>query len=195
MAHSIAHSLPDFEQRARFIQGTLSAQSGDPQRALELIRSALAAIERTDKSRSTLYFGHSAAALAKLGQPEAGLKMLNDAIQTAKTTNERFFEAELYRLSGEILLSLGRRSEAEFELQTALKIAQHQQARLWELRAATSLAKHWRSEGKCPEAYALLQPIYDWFAEGFETTDLIDAKALLDTLSDLSGPQMQKARN
>jgi class 3 adenylate cyclase/tetratricopeptide (TPR) repeat protein/ABC-type transport system involved in cytochrome c biogenesis ATPase subunit len=194
MAHSIAHSLPDFEQRARFIQGTLLAQGGDPQRGIELIRSALAAIERTDKSRSTLYFGHSAAALAKLGQPEAGLNMLNDALQTAKTTNERFFEPELYRLRGEIFLSLERTSEAESELQTALKLARHQQARLWELRAATSLAKHWRDEGKYAESYALLQPIYDWFVEGFGTTDLKDAKTLLDTLSDLTGSHAHKAR-
>ena len=120
--------------------------------------------------------------------------MLTDALQTAKTTNERFFEAELYRLRGEILLSLGRRSEAESELQTALKIAQHQHARLWELRAATSLARHWRDEGKYSEAYALLQPTYSWFVEGFETTDLKEAKALLDTLSDLSGSHAHKAR-
>jgi tetratricopeptide (TPR) repeat protein len=190
LAHSIAHSLPDFEQRARFIQGTLLARGGDPQRGLELIRSALAAIERTDKSRSTLYFSHSAAAHAKLGQHQAALNMLTDALQTAEATNERFFEAELYRLRSEILFSLGKRSEAESDLQTALKVARHQQARLWELRTATSLARHWRDEGKSSDAYALLQPIYDWFAEGFGTTDLKDAKALLDTLS---GAQTQKA--
>jgi predicted ATPase len=193
MAHSIAHSLPDFEQRARFIQGTLLAQGGDPQRGLELIQSALAAIERTDKSRSTLYFGHSAAALVKLGQPEAALNMLKDALHTATTTSEKFFEAELYRLRGEILLSLGKNSAAESDLQTALKIAQHQQARLWELRAATSLARHWRSEGKYVEAYALLQPAYNWFIEGFGTTDMKEAKALLDTLSGLAGSRPQKA--
>jgi predicted ATPase len=194
MAHSITHSLPDFEQRARFIQGALLKHGGDPQRGLELIRSALAAIERTDKSRSTLYFGHSAGALAKLGQAEAGLDLLGDALQTANTTNEKFFEAELHRLRGEMLLALDRASEAEAELQTALTIARRQQGRLWELRAATSLAEHWRDQGRHSDAYALLQPVYDWFTEGFDTADLKAAKAALDTLAPLSGSQLHQAR-
>jgi tetratricopeptide (TPR) repeat protein len=113
MAHSIEHSLADYEQRARFIQGALLAQSGDPQRGVELMNHAIAAIERTNSlNRRTLYFGHSAAVHASLGQPQIGLDLLDDAIQTADKTNERFFEAELYRLRGQILLTLGRRDEA-----------------------------------------------------------------------------------
>jgi tetratricopeptide (TPR) repeat protein len=192
MAHSIEHSLADYEQRARFIQGALLAQSGDPQHGIELMRGVIAAVECTkNRNRRTLYLGHSAAAHASLGQPEVGLVLLDDAIQTAETANERFFEAELYRLRGEVLLTLGRGSEAEAGLLRALTIARQQQARWWELRAATSLAKHWRDEGKCMEAYFLLQPIYSWFVEGFNTTSLKDAKALLDELRDLSGPQTQ----
>jgi predicted ATPase len=85
----------------------------------------------------------------------------------------------------ETLLTLGRKGEAEADLQRALKIAQQQQARWWELRAATSLAKYWYDEGKYLEAYSLLQPVYDWFVEGSDTTSLRDAKALLDELRHL----------
>jgi predicted ATPase len=192
MAHSVEHSFADYEQRARFIQGALLAQSGDPQHGLELMRGAMATIERTNGvNRRTLYLGHAAVAHASLGQSEVGLDLLNEAIQTADKIEERFFEAELYRLRCEILLTLGRRGEAEAGLRRALTIARQQQARWWELRAATSLAKHWRDEGKCKEAYSLLQPVYSWFVEGFDTTSLKDANTLLDELRDLSGPQTQ----
>ena len=192
MAHSIEHSLADYEQRARFIQGALLAQSGDPQHGIELMQSAIAAIERTNNvNRRTLYLGHSAAAHASLGQPEVSLDLLNEAIQTAEMADERFFEAELHHLRGKTLLTLGRNGEAEAELQRALTIAQQQQARWWELRAATSLALYWHDGGKYLEAYSLLQPVYSWFVEGFDTTYLRDAKVLLDELRDLSGPQTQ----
>jgi predicted ATPase len=192
MAHSIEHSLADYEQRARFIQGALLARSGDPQHGIERMQSAIAAIERTKSvNRRTLYLGHSAAAHARLGQPEVGLDLLNEAIQTAEITDERFFEAELHHLRGKTLLTLGRNGEAEAELQRALTIAQQQQARWWELRAATSLALYWHDGGKYLEAYSLLQPVYSWFVEGFDTTYLRDAKVLLDELRDLSGPQTQ----
>jgi class 3 adenylate cyclase/tetratricopeptide (TPR) repeat protein len=192
MAHSIEHSLADYEQRARFIQGALLARSGDPQHGIERMQSAIAAIERTKSvNRRTLYLGHSAAAHARLGQPEIGLDLLNEAIQTVEITDERFFEAELHHLRGKTLLTLGRNGEAEAELQRALTIAQQQQARWWELRAATSLALYWHDGGKYLEAYSLLQPVYSWFVEGFDTTYLRDAKVLLDELRDLSGPQTQ----
>jgi tetratricopeptide (TPR) repeat protein len=195
IAHSIEHSFPDFEQRARFIQGALLAQSGDPQHGIELMRSAIAAIERTNSvNRRTLYLAHSAAAHASLGQPEVGVDLLDEAIQTADKINERFFEAELHLLRGKMLLTLGRRGEAEAGLRRALTIAQQQQARWWELRAATTLAKHWRDEGKYLEAYSLLQPVYGWFVEGFDTASLKDAKALLGELRDLSDTQTQAGR-
>jgi len=195
MAHSIEHSFADYEQRARFIQGALLAQSGDPRHGLELMRGAMARIECTNGvNRRTLYLGQAAVAHASLGQPEVGVDLLNEAIHTADKIDERFFEAELYRLRGEILLKLGRKDEAEPGLRRALTIAQQQQARWWELRAATTLAKHWQDEGKYLEAYSLLQPVYGWFAEGFDTASLKDAKALLSELRGLSGPQTQACR-
>jgi len=195
MAHSIEHSFADYEQRARFIQGALLAQGGDPQHGLELMRRAMATIECTNGvNRRTFYLGHVAAAHASLCQPEVGLDLLNEAIETVHKIDERFFEAELYRLRGEILLTLGRKDEAETGLRRALAIAQQQQARWWELRAATTLAKHWQDEGKYLEAYSLLQPVYGWFAEGFDTASLKGAKALLDNLGGLLGPQGQARR-
>jgi class 3 adenylate cyclase/tetratricopeptide (TPR) repeat protein/ABC-type transport system involved in cytochrome c biogenesis ATPase subunit len=192
MAHSIEHSFPDYEQRARFIQGALLAQRGDPRHGIELMRSAITAIERTNSvNRRTLYLGHSAAAHASLGKPEVGVDLLDEAIQTADKIGERFFEAELYHLRGKMLLTLGKRGEAEAGLRRALTIARQQQARWWELRAATTLAKHWRDEGKYLEAYSLLQPVYGWFVEGFDTASLKDAKALLGELRDLSGTETQ----
>jgi predicted ATPase len=196
MTHSIEHSLADYEQRARFAQGALLAQSGKPERGIKLMHSAIATIERTNnRNRGTLYLGHSAAARASMGQAEVGLALLDEAIQTAETTDERFFEAELHRLRGEMLLMLGRASEAEAVLLRALAIARQQQARWWELRAATSLARHWRDKRQYADAHAVLQPVYSWFTEGFETTSLADAKTLLDELSELSGALAPRFRS
>src|SRR5262249_26552971 len=97
-------------------------------------------------------------------------------------------------LRGEMLLMLGRRAEAEAGLRRALTIAQQQQARWWELRAATTPAKHWRDEGRSLEAYSLLQPGYVWFVEGVETTPVKDGKAVLGELRDLSDTQTQAGR-
>jgi tetratricopeptide (TPR) repeat protein len=195
IAHSVEHGLVGSEYRARFIQGVLLAQSGNPHHGIELMRKAIAAADSSAaRDRRALYLGQVAAAHASLGQPEAGLNLLDEAIQTAELTNERFFEAELYRLRGEMLSTLGRRGEAEAALRRAVTIAQQQQARWWELRAATSLAKHWRDEGKYFEAYSLLQPVCSWFAGAVDTTSLKDAKALLDELRDLSNREPQAGR-
>src|SRR5262249_13270869 len=195
MAHTIEHGIADYEHRARFIQGALLAQSGNPQRGIELMRKAIAAADSSAaRHRRTLYLGHVAAAHATLGQPEAGLALLDEAIQTAEKTDQRFFEAVLCRVRGEMFLMLGRRDEAEAGLRWALTIAQRQQARWWELRAATTLAKQWRHEGKYLEAFSLLQPVYGWFVEGFDTPSLKDAQALLGELRDLSGAQTQARR-
>jgi class 3 adenylate cyclase/tetratricopeptide (TPR) repeat protein len=192
MDHSIEHGLADYEQRARFIQGALLAQSGDPQRGVELMRAAIAAIERSNSlNRRTLYLGHYAAAHASLGQLDTALDLIEQAIQVAERTDERFFEAELYRLRGDMLSRLGMGSEAEAELRRALTIAQQQQARWWELRAATGLAKHCHALGRDMQASSLLEPAFGWFAEGFETADLREAKTLLDRLGDVSAPQVQ----
>jgi class 3 adenylate cyclase/tetratricopeptide (TPR) repeat protein len=183
IAHSIEHGLMSPEHRSRFCQGALLAQNGDPERGIELMRHAMAASESNGaRFRWTLYLGHLALAHASLGQPEAGLVLLDEAIQTAEISSERFFEAELYRLRGNMLLTLGRGDEGEVEFRRALTIAQQQQARWWELRAAISLARHLQGRGEYNEAYSVLQPVYSWFVEGFDRPDLKEARALLDEL-------------
>ena len=102
-------------------------------------------------------------------------------------TEARWWEAELHRLKGEILLTQSDENqhlwEAEAAFQQALAVARSQQAKSWELRAAMSLARLWQQQGKRAEAHALLAPIYGWFTEGFDTADLQEAKALLDELA------------
>ena len=100
------------------------------------------------------------------------------------TTGERGHEAELHRLQGELLLqAIPEVSAAEACFLRPLDVARHQQARSWELRAAMSLSRLWQCQGKRVQARALLEPIYSWFSEGFDTADLLDARALLDALS------------
>jgi predicted ATPase len=120
-----------------------------------------------------------------MGQPEAGLAVLTEALMLVDTTGERWYESELHRLKGELLLqqSSDNQAEAESCFHHAIAIAQSQQAKSLELRAATSLARLWQQQGKRTEAHELLAPVYGWFTEGFDTADLQDAKVLLDALS------------
>jgi predicted ATPase len=121
-----------------------------------------------------------------MGQPEAGLTALVEALTLTDTTGERWYEPEMYRLKGALLLqqNSGNQAEAETCFHHALDIARNQQAKSFELRAATSLARLWDQQGKRQEAHALLAPVYHWFTEGFDTVDLQDAKALLHALED-----------
>jgi len=120
------------------------------------------------------------------GDPEEGLTLLTEALMLMDTTGERWYEPELHRLKGVLLVqqSSDNHAEAESSFHKAIAIAQSQQAKSWELRATTSLAKLWQQQGKRQEAYDLLAPVYGWFTEGFDTADLKDAKTLLDELSE-----------
>jgi predicted ATPase len=119
-----------------------------------------------------------------LGKPETGLAVLGEALTHADKTGERWYESEIYRLKGALLLQqhADNQPEAERCFQHAVVIAQNQQAKSLELRATTSLARLWQQQGKHQEAYDFLAPVYNWFTEGFDTADLKDAKALLDEL-------------
>ena len=102
-----------------------------------------------------------------------------------ETTKERWCEAELNRIAGEIALKSPKpdAAKAEAHFERALAVARQQQAKSWELRAAMSLARLWRDQGKVQQARELLAPVYGWFTEGFDTRDLKEAKALLDELA------------
>ena len=104
-------------------------------------------------------------------------------MQIVDRTGERWLEAELYRLKGQLLLRRGHAEAAEDRYREALRIAREQEAKLWELRAAVSLARLCRDQGRRTEARDLLAPVYGWFTEGFDTPDLKEAKALLDALT------------
>jgi tetratricopeptide (TPR) repeat protein len=117
------------------------------------------------------------------GQPEEGLKRIAEAAELLETTKERWAEAEILRMRGALLLSMHEAAAAEDSYRQALEVARQQQAKLWELRAALSLARLWRDQGKREEARDLLAPVYGWFTEGFDTVDLKEAKALLDELA------------
>jgi predicted ATPase len=120
------------------------------------------------------------------GQWRAALDHLTEARRRAEATEERCFQAETLRLTGEVLMALGDRTGAEASYHEGIAIAQQQSAKLWELRASTSLARLWRDQGKRAEAHALLAPVYGWFTEGFGTPVVQEAKALLEELSEAS---------
>ena len=125
-------------------------------------------------------------AYAELGQLDNAWRCIDDAIDKKEKSKEKWGEAEAHRIAGEIALKslpslIAEKAEAYFD--RALTVARQQQAKSWELRAATSLARLWRDQGKVQLARELLAPVYGWFTEGFETRDLKEAKALLEELA------------
>jgi predicted ATPase len=124
-----------------------------------------------------------AEAQARAGDSETGLDILDQALSVVEQTGERYWAAELYRVQAEVQLLQGDYEEAEASLQKAIEVARRQQARSWELRSATSLARLWQQQGRIDEARQMLAAIYDWFTEGFDTPDLMEARALLEELS------------
>ena len=124
-----------------------------------------------------------AEAQAKAGQPERGLTTLVEALTMVAETGERHWEAEVYRLRGELLLTQGDEAKAEASYHKAIEVARRQSAKSWELRVSIGLARLWHKQGKTNEAQQLLGEIYSWFTEGFDTPDLKEAAALLEELS------------
>jgi len=120
----------------------------------------------------------------KVGQAEAGLREVTEALALVHKNEEHYYDAELYRLRGELLLlqAIPDEWEAENSFQLALDIAHHQRAKLLELRAAIHLSRLWQQQGKREKARQVLTEIYGWFTEGFQTPDIQEARALLDAL-------------
>jgi predicted ATPase len=167
--------------------GWVLAQQGKSQEGIEQITQGLRAYRATGAEQQRTYIlALLAEAHGTMGQLEAGLMALAEALTLVDTTGERWYEPELHRLKGILLLqqNADNLAEAETCFHQAISIARSQQAKSLELRAATSLSKLWQQQGKRQEAYALLAPIYHWFTEGFGTADLQDAKALLDELTE-----------
>jgi predicted ATPase len=158
------------------LRGWVLVEQGQGEAGIAQIRQGLAALRATGAAMAAIEndLRLLAEAYGKVGQIEEGLRVI-----------EGQKGAELYRLKGELLLTLSSEHQAEAEtcFRQALEAARHEQAKSWELRAAMSLARLWRGQGKRVEARELLAPLYGWFTEGFDTADLQEAKALLDELS------------
>jgi predicted ATPase len=160
---------------------------GQGEQGIAKMRQGLATVLTTEKKVFQPYFlGLLAEAYGAGGCPDEGLHALAEAVAIMDDTEVRFYGAELYRLKGVLLLRqvIPDASQAEACFHQALNVARQQQAKSWELRAATSLARLWQSQDKRQDAYDLLAPVYEWFTEGFDTADLKDAKVVLDELED-----------
>ena len=158
-------------------------KSGDVTEGMSLLRSGSAAYRATGAELYTPYHvALLAAASGVAGQVEEALRLLDDALLMVDRTGEGWFAAEIYRHKGQLMLRQGQPEPAEEFYRKALSIAREQEAKLWELRAAVSLARIRRDQGRSSEARDHLAPIYGWFTEGFDTPDLKEAKALLEAL-------------
>ena len=164
--------------------GWAKVKNGDLAEGISLLRSGSVAYRHTGaKGWMPHYIALLARACEIAGQLEESATLLNDALQIVETTGERRHAAELYRRKGRLLERQGHAEAAEELYRKALSIAEEQGAKLWELRAAFSLARFRRDQGRpAAEARDLLAPLYAWFTEGFDTPDLKEAKALLDAL-------------
>jgi len=180
------HGFPFWVANSMTRRGIALVMQGQIAKGMEQIQEGFTARQATgSETRRPSSSAILAEAYGQQGEVETGLRVLTETITIVEHTQEGFHEPEMYRLKGELLLSQSfeNRSEAESCFQKALEVSRHQQAKSLELRAATSLAKLWQSQGKRDEARELLEPVYSWFTEGFDTADLIDAKTLLDELS------------
>ena len=166
-------------------QADILAASGMASEAIHLANSVVAtALSSGTTAWFPTHLSHLAKAHSDLGQFEYAWRYIGDAMTAVQTTNERLYEAEVNRIAGEIARASHEPDQAKAEayFEQALAVSRRQQAKSFELRAAMSLARLWRDQGKTQEARELLAPVYGWFTEGFDTRDLKEAKALLGTL-------------
>ena len=183
-ALSIEQGFLWWETLASIWYGWALRRQGQPRAGLNKMIQGLAALRATE-AEATLPYSLALLAEAYMqdGQAEGARAAVAEALTIVDQRGVRQAEAELYRLKGELTLQAGAEEEAEACCLKAIGIARKQEAKSWELRAATSLARLWQQQGKKSEARDLLAPVYNWFTEGFDTQDLIDAKTLLASLA------------
>jgi class 3 adenylate cyclase/predicted ATPase len=192
LALATEHGLQFYQARGLFERGWCLAALGRADEGIRLLTTGLA---EWDQLGFTVFRPWALTRLGDAcrmaGQWQSALENLAEARRLAQETDNRWCLAETFRLTGDVLLAIGDPATAEASYREAIAIAQQQGAKLWELRAAMSLARLWRDQGKRTEARDLLMPIYGWFTEGFGTPVLQEAKALLD---ELSAPARRKRR-
>ena len=175
--------FPFYRATGAIFRGWVKANNADVTEGLSLLRSGSSAYCATGATVwMPLYIALRAGVCDIAGQVEEAVARLDQALELAERTGERWFAAELDRQRGRLLLRQGYPEAAEELYRKALSVAREQEAKLWELRAAASLARLWRDQGRCAAARDLLAPVYGWFTEGFATPDLKAAKMLLDEL-------------
>jgi tetratricopeptide (TPR) repeat protein len=177
------HGFPLWAAGARFYRGVASSSVGEGSESVSLMTQAweqnrgVGQVLTSPRALAYLAEGH-----ATLGHPAEGLSKLREAQELIETTDERHHEAEVHRLRGDLLRMIDDQLAAERNYNRALAVAKRQNTRTHELRAAMSMVRLWRDQGKRAQARELLAPIYGWFTEGFDTPVLQDAKDLLDEL-------------
>jgi len=178
------HGVATERGQVTFHYGWAIARLGQVEEGVSLIRAALE-LQRTQGGE--INRPQKIACLADIhwheGQAEEGLKAAEDGLAMSTRTGNSHYDAELWRLKGELVKLQAKTEEAESCFQNAIQIARKQSAKSLELRAATSLARLWQTQGKRKEAHRLLGETYAWFTEGFDTADLREAAALLEGLA------------
>ena len=188
VALATEQGFPFWRAQGTIYRGWVKVKNGDVTEGISLLRNGSAAYRATGAELwMPHHLGLMASACEIAGQVEEAVILLDEALHIVKRTGERWFEAELNRQKGQLLLRQGYFEAAEELYRKALSIAREQEAKLWELRAAMGLARLVRDQGRSAEARDLLGPVYGWFTEGFDTPDLKEAKALLEELTRARG--------
>lgn len=179
---STKHGISFYLALGKLLRGRALIAQGQAVEGREEVVEGMQQIQSLDvRSGQTYFLALLAEAYGQTGAPEKGLGELRKALDAAASTRERFFEAELYRVKGELILQTSAFStEAEECFHKAIEITRNQEAKSLELRATISLARLWHRQGKNMEARKMLGNIYGWFSEGFDTKDLQEAKRLLE---------------
>ena len=167
-------------------EGCVLASTGKSSEAIERLTAGSIGYQSTGATTFLTWFlSYLTRAYAELGQFNDAWRRIGEMMTAVQTTKESWCEADLHRIAGEIALKSPEPDAAKAEgyFERALAISRQQQAKSWELRAAMSMTRLWRDQGKVQQARQLLAPVYGWFTEGFETRDLKEAKALLEELA------------
>ncbi|MFQ5935081.1 MAG: hypothetical protein ACE5LB_01545, partial [Acidiferrobacterales bacterium] len=179
------HGFAFIMAMATIVRGWSLAAQGQTEEGIEQSSAGLDALRATGIRRLSFQLATVAESYGWAGDADKGLQAADEGLTVVNETGEERWAPEVYRLKGQLLLAKAAqdRAEAEVCFNRAIELSRKQEAKLFELRAATSLARLWRDQAKHQEAHHLLAPIYDWFTEGFDTADLKEARALLDELA------------